>query len=179
MQLAQLLGGPDIDRCLFAETARLVTGHEAEELHVLVQVGEVEIMLGAGVEVVQAEPGKVGDHDVAGQVALLQTGEVVEGLGGCPVEVFAAALVFDEQDALPQQVDVAALAVALLDRFLEAGDAAPGDTEDIEEGIPECLGLGIFAGFVGPFLREGEGTGADFIPRKGHGGQGGGCFREV
>lgn len=35
---------------------------------------------------------------------------------------------------------VAAFAVVLFDRFLEAGDPAAGDAEDREEGVQKCLG---------------------------------------
>ncbi len=44
-QLAQLLGGPDIDGSLGAEGSGLIAGDEAEQLHMFVKVGKVEVML--------------------------------------------------------------------------------------------------------------------------------------
>ncbi len=80
-----------------------------------------------------------------------------------PLEVFAAALVLDEQNAAPQQVDEATLAVVLFDGGFKRSDAAALDPIDIEEVIPERLGLGILAGFVCPLLGEGEGAILDLV----------------
>jgi hypothetical protein len=45
---------------------------------------------------------------------------------------------------------------------------ATADTEDIEELVPESLFFRSFAFDARPFLRKGDRTMADFIPRKRH-----------
>jgi len=58
-----------------------------------------------------------------------------------PIQVLAARLHFDQQDAGPEQVDVAGAAAVLLHRVLEAGNALVGNAEDLEEGDQEGLAL--------------------------------------
>jgi hypothetical protein len=77
--------------------------------------------------------------------------------------------VLDQQHTLPEQVDIAALAVTLFDWRLKRSDPAAGDPEDIEKTIPEALGLGIFRAFICPFPGESQGAVAYFIPGKRHG----------
>src|SRR5690606_35427663 len=98
------------------------------------------------------------------QLGVAQAVEVVAGLGVGAVQVLAAGLVLDQQHTLPEQVNVAILAINLLDPLLEAGDALAADAEDVEELVPEGLGLGILRGHIGPFLREAQGPILDLVP---------------
>ena len=59
VQLAEALGSGDIDRVLLAEKPGFISGNEAEQPDILVQVFELELMLLAVFEVVQAETGEV------------------------------------------------------------------------------------------------------------------------
>src|SRR5690606_38511520 len=104
------------------------------------------------------------------QLGVAQAVEVVAGLGVGAVQVLAAGLVLDQQHALPEQVDVAVLAIELLDPLLETGDALAADAEDLEELVPEGLGLGILRGHVGPFPREAQVPVLDLVPAQWHGG---------
>lgn len=106
-------------------------------------------MLLSFVQVVEAEAREIGDQHVTRQFLFLQAGEIVGALLVGAVEVLAARLMLYEQRPLPEQVDVAVLAVDLLDALLEAGDAAPRYAEELEERIPKgfrvgVLGLGVF-----------------------------------
>ena len=74
----------------------------------------------------------------------------------------------DEEDALPEQVDEATLAVGLDGGFFKGGDSSAGDAEDVEEFIPESFSFRVLGGFVLPFARKGHGAVADLIPRQRH-----------
>jgi hypothetical protein len=81
-----------------------------------------------------------------------------------PVQVLAARLHFDQQDAGPEQVDVAGAAAVLLHRMLETGNALVGDPEDLEEGDQERLALAVLVAGVGPVLGERQGARLNFVP---------------
>lgn len=149
----------------------LVAGDEAEAVDVLVQFLERKFERRfLAFQVVQAETGEIGHQQVAWQLGVAQAVEVVAGLGVGAVQVLAAGLVLDQQHTLPEQVNVAILAIELLDPLLEAGDALAADAEDVEELVPEGLGLGILRGHIGPFLREAQGPILDLVPAQRHGG---------
>jgi hypothetical protein len=93
---------------------------------------------------------------------------VAEGLGFGFAEVFAAAFVFDEDDAGPEEVNPFVCAGDTSDRFLEAGDSAPGNAEHIEKLVPEGVLFCLLALFAGPFFGEGDGAVANFVPGEGH-----------
>ena len=138
---------------------------------VIVEKGEIALVV--WFQIVERDAGKIGDDDVARDfVAAAFAREVLnvaEGLRFGLAEVFATALVFDENDAAPEEVDVAVVAGDSLYRFLEAGDGAARDAENIEKFVPEGLLFGLFALDSGPFLGEGDGAVANFVPRKRHG----------
>lgn len=90
--------------------------------------------------------------------SFIHNAEVVGGLVKGGTEVFSARFVLDNQHALPQQVDVAATAVGLLDRLLEGGDATARNAEYLEERVPEALGFGVFGDVFRPFPEEGQGV---------------------
>ena len=94
--------------------------------------------------------------------------EVVFGLLEGAVEVSATGFVLDEEFAFPEEIDEAAVAVGFGDGGLKGGDAAAGDAEDVEEGVPEGLGFGVLGGVVFPLAGEGGGVGADFVPGERH-----------
>jgi len=164
VQLAHALGGFDVDGVLRGDGLRAVTGDEGEIFDVLVQVGEREFVLRAGFEVVEAEAGEVGDQHESGQVAFLDAGEVIEGLGVGAVEIFAARFVLDEERTFPEEVDVTLLVAELFDGFFKAGDALAVDAEDVEEFGPEGFGFGVFGGLKLPAFGELVGAVTDFVP---------------
>lgn len=90
-------------------------------------------------------------------------------LGVCFGEVFAAGFVFADASAGPEDVDAVGGAGEGFDGFFEGGDGAAGLAEDLEELVPEGVGLGVFFGGGGPVAREGDGALADFVPREWHG----------
>lgn len=168
VQLAQFLCSLHIDRVLLAKTAGLVSGNEAKETNVLGKLSQGEIVLFVAVEIEQTKAGKVGNQHIAGQVALFQAGEVIEGLAGSPLQILAARLVLDQHHPFPEQVDETALTVALLDWRLKGCHPATGDAKDIEEAIPEALRFGIFRTFCSPLATESQGAVTYFIPGNWH-----------
>jgi len=79
--------------------------------------------------------------------------------------------VLGNDTAFPEQVDEVGFALEVLDRFIETGDLAAADAEDVEEFIPEGLGFGALTRGVGPRPGEEDGLVLDFVPREGHAGE--------
>ena len=103
---------------------------------------------------------------VGGEVA-----DVVKRLSFGFMEVFAEGFVLDEHDAGPEEVNAGVIAGDFLDGFLERGDDAAFDAEDVEEFVPESLFFGGFAADAGPFAGEFDGVVADLVPTEWHGGR--------
>ncbi|MBP7764547.1 MAG: hypothetical protein KA113_05110 [Syntrophaceae bacterium] len=168
VQTAHLQGGFDVDRVLLLNFMRLVSGDKTEKPHVLMQVFQGKFMLLLFLQVVETHAGEVGNDDILGKIAFLESGKVTERLIVSFVEVFAARLVLDDQYALPEEVDVAVLISELSDRFFKAGDALAGDAEYVEKTVPEGFGFRFFGAFPFPFLGKSQGARFDFIPAQRH-----------
>ena len=121
------------------------------------------------VEIVQLEGLEVADQNVAGALVLGQRVEITPGLLVGLGEIAPGALLFDDQNARPEEVDVAGAIVELGYMLFIAGHAAPPDPEDLEEVVVEALRLAALVRSVPPFLGEGSGAGAHLVPRKPHG----------
>ncbi len=70
------------------------------------------------------------------------------------------------------RVDVAVLAVELLDPALKGANLAALDSEDFEKFVPETLGVSVLALDMPPLAGKRPGTVGDFIPVERHGLQG-------
>ena len=76
----------------------------------------------------------------------------------------ASALLFNEKDALPEEIDEAtAVAESLHGLFIGRNPTAAG-TEDLEELVIKSLSFAALVVGVFPFLSEFSGTGADLGP---------------
>jgi len=168
VQAGHQLGRLDVDRVLVAERAALHADDEAELLDVLRQVGEREAGLLAFVAVEKLERLEVAEKLEAGPVPFRQRVEVRTGLIAGGDEIAPGALLLDQQDAGPEQVDEAGRVVEALDVFLVAGDGAPPNAEDVEELVVEALGLALLVGGVSSLAREVGGARPDLVPRKPH-----------
>ena len=173
VELAHALGGADVDGVLRLDVLGPVAGDEAEQADMLVQVLQCKFGRPARGQVVHAKAREVADDDDLRQVALCDAGEVAQRLAKGRVQAAPTRLLLDQQHAGPEQVHISLAATVLLDVELEGGDALVGDAEDLEEGDPEGLGLGVFVGGVRPVLGEGQGLVLDFVPGQGHGSSGG------
>ena len=107
---------------------------------------------------------KVAQQDVAREVAVPQPGKIVQRLRLGLFEVSASALLLNEKDALPEKVNETTLVAKVLDRLLEARDAAHRDAENIEEIAIEKLRLPLLVSFPRPVLGESGCSQSDFIP---------------
>ena len=70
--------------------------------------------------------------------------EVFPRLSVGALQVAALAFLLDEQDARPEEVDVAVGVVETPHVFFEARDGAAPDAEDLEEFVVETLRLALF-----------------------------------
>jgi hypothetical protein len=115
---------------------------------------------------------EVRDQDVARQIALGQSVEIVRSLRERAFQIFAGALVLDQEHAFPERVDASAFELAAgagdFDLFFEDRDASRIDAEDIEETVPEALCLRALQALTLPLAGKSEGTVFDLVPGKGH-----------
>ena len=109
------------------------TDNEAELFDVVRQIGQSKCDLVAFFQIIKLEGMKVAQQDVAREVAVPQPGKIVQRLRLGLFEVSASALLLNEKDALPEKVNETALVAKVLDRLLEARDAAHRDAENIEK----------------------------------------------
>jgi hypothetical protein len=83
---------------------------------------------------------------------------------GCGlVEILPGGLVLDEEFAGPEEVDFSEVSGEFFHGFLERGDGAALDAEDVEEVVPVRLALGLLGSGVPPFAGEADGAFADFV----------------
>ena len=157
-------GGLDVRRVLIAEGAALNTDDEAEVLHLLGEFRERKGDRLVLVEVRELECLEVADEEVARFVTLWERIEVLERLVAGSREVPPGALLLDEQDSGPEQIDEAVAVVELLDVRFIAGNATSTYVEDFEEFVVEALRVRLLVGSVLPFAREGGGPGAYLVP---------------
>ena len=85
---------------------------------------------------------------------------MIVGLG----QIASRALLLNEQDARPEQIDETVAVVELRDVRFIARHATSTHTEDVEELVVEALCVSGFVGGIVPFAREGGGAGAYFVP---------------
>ncbi|MGQ4809602.1 hypothetical protein NKDENANG_03025 [Candidatus Entotheonellaceae bacterium PAL068K] len=168
IQSSNPFGGLDVGRVLVAEGAALHAQDEAERFDMAGQVGERE---GNGltlVEIVQLKGLEVADQNVAGAVALGECVEIRPGLIVGAAKVAPGALLLDDQDTRPEQVDKAGAVVQFRHMRLVTRDSAAADPEYLEELVVEALRLALLIGRVPPFLGKTGGTGANLVPRQAH-----------
>ena len=170
VELPDQLGGFDVRRVLVAEGPARDPEDEAELLDVRRQRVEPEGHLVPLEEVVELEVLEVADQDVARPLALGERVEVAAGLFVGRRQVAPGALLLDDQDSRPEEVNEAAGVVELFDPLLVAGDRLPAHPEDAEEVVVKALGLALLVTRVRPLPGEGRGAGADLVPGEAHGG---------
>ena len=153
---ADKFGGLDVGRVLVAEGAALHAEYEAERLDVAGQVLERE---GGGLPLAQIMKLKgleVACQNVARLVPLGERVEILPGLTVGAGQIAPGALLLDDQDARPEQVDEPGAVVGLLHMFLVARDGPAPDPEHLEEVVVEALRLALLVGRVPPLLGEVE-----------------------
>jgi hypothetical protein len=181
VKIAHDFDGFDVRGVLVDESVLLVSSEEGKVIDVVMKIGEGEFdgtegtiieereaPLVVGLQIVEGDACEVRDDDVTRDffVAVF-AGEVLnvtEGLRFGFAEVFAAAFVFDEDDARPEEVNIAVIAGEPAHGFLEAGHGAARNTENIEKFVPEGLLFGLLALCARPFLGKGDGAVTNFIP---------------
>ena len=169
VQLAHQFGGADVDGVLIAECPAPHAEDEAERLDVAGQFLKREADLFAFAEIVKLERLEIADEDVAGALVFGQGVEILPGLPVGLAEIATGALLLDDQDAGPEEIDEAGAVVELGDVVLVAGDRAPPDAEHPEEVVVEALRLAGLVLGLAPFAGEFGGPDADLVPGQAHG----------
>ena len=163
-----------------------VAGNESEVLDLPVEfikredigdtalaVEERQVALFFRFKVMQRNPRKIRNDDVTRDfveaVFAGQTADIIESLRFGFKEALPEGFVFYEQNARPEQVNVAELAGDFLDRFFKAGHDAAFDAEHLEELVPEGLFFGLLARGPGPIAGKLDRVMADFVPTDRHG----------
>ena len=164
VQPSYQLGGFDVGGVLVAEGMALHAEDEAELFNVGRQVRECEGGRFTLIEIVKLEGLEVADQDVAGALVFRQGVNVFPGLVIRAGKVAAGALLFDDQDAGPEQVDVSRPVVQLGDVRFVARDRAALDAENLEKVVVEALRLALLVGGVLPLVGEGGGADANLVP---------------
>ena len=164
MEFTHDLCGQDIDRVLVLEDPPFDADDEAERLHVGRQIRQGEANLFPRVQICQVKRLEIADQDVSGELVVLQPRKVVQRLLPRSDQIAPAGLLFNEEFALPEQVDEALLLSQLFDRLLECRDLAPLDPEQLEELVVEGLGVAPLVSGLGPVSREGRCAGTDLVP---------------
>ncbi|MCY4269798.1 MAG: hypothetical protein OXE80_06475 [Gammaproteobacteria bacterium] len=168
VELANQLGRLDVRRVLITEGPALHAEDEAERLHMLGQFRQGEGDRGALVEVAKLESLEVAQQDEARAVALGQGVEVIPSLFPGHIQIAPGALLFDQQNARPEQVDEAGAVAEFGDMRLVTRHRPPPDAEYLEEVVVEALGLALLVGRVAPGVGELGGAGANFVPGQAH-----------
>ena len=133
------------------------------------QVRQGKIGVFAFVEIVKREGLKVADQDVAGPFPLGQAVEILPGLPVGSGQIASRALLLDNQDARPEQVDEPGPVIQLADMLLVARDGPAPPSEDMEEVVVEALRLTLLVGRVLLLAGKVGSPGAHFVPRQAHG----------
>ena len=105
MEIAHELGGFDVDGVLIAERTLFDTKNEPEALDVLMEVVERKPRFGSLIEVIQFKRLKIAHQNMARQIGFLQAWKIVERLFFRFSKISAGTLLFNEQDALPKQIN--------------------------------------------------------------------------
>ena len=115
------------------------------------------------VEVKNLEAPEVTGHQIARPLRGLEALHVVLRLLLGLAQIFAPALVLDDDFSLPDDVYVTPVPVQFLDRILKTGHLPAVCPVALKKGIPERLCLGILITGVFPAFREGGKPCSDFI----------------
>ncbi len=83
-----------------------------------------------------------------------------------PLQITRGALLFDDQDPRPEEVDVSVAFAQLSDMRLVARDLPPLNAEDIEEIVVEASHLALRVRRIPPVRGESRRSGPDLVPRQ-------------
>ncbi len=168
VQSPDQLGGFDVRRVLIPEGPSLHAEDEPERLDMRGQVREREGDDFALVEIVKLEGLEVAHQDGARAVALGQRVEILPGLFVGRFQVAPGALLLDDENARPEQVNEPGAIVELGDVLLVAGNLTTAFPKDLKELVVEALRLALLVRGVLPVFGKDGGAVAHLVPRQAH-----------
>src|SRR6266849_10225715 len=115
-------------------------------------------------KVVELERLEIADQHETGEFVFLQSRKVVECLPPSANQVSSGALLFNEEDALPEKINETALFPQAFNRLFERCNSASGDAKNLEEFVIEGLALATFIPSVFPVIGETRRTSPDLVP---------------
>ena len=154
VQSPDLFSRFDIGWVLIAKGPALHAEDEPERLHMGGQILERE---GGGfplVEIVQLEGLEVADQNVARAVLFGQGVNIRAGLIVGAGKIVPGALLFDDQDAWPEQVDEPRPIVQPLYVFFVAPNGPALLPENLEKLVIEALGIALLVRVIRPLASE-------------------------
>ena len=116
----------------------------------------------------QLESLEVADQDVSRALVLWQDIEIFPGLLVGFVQIASGALLLDDENTRPEQVDEPRAVVQLRDTLLVAGNASPLDPEYLKEVVVETLRFSLLVARLAPLSCKGSGAGTDLVPGQAH-----------
>jgi hypothetical protein len=143
VQRAHDFGSENVYRILIAENPPFLAGDEAEILHMIGQIFKPEAHrpVRRDVEIVKLEILKIGQENIPRQLVLFETRKVIERLPSRGRQAAPRRFLLDEELALPEKIEIAALFIGQVHAMLETCDPPPGAAEQIEKLVVESLRL--------------------------------------
>jgi hypothetical protein len=154
---------------LIAENPPFLAGDEAEILHMIGQIFKPEAHrpVRRDVEIVKLEILKIGQENIPRQLVLFETRKVIERLPSRGRQAAPRRFLLDEELALPEKIEIAALFIGQVHAMLEACDPPPGDAEQLEKIVVKSLRLAPLVLGAIPILGEFRRAGLDVSRRMG------------
>ena len=168
VQSTDQLRGLDVRPILIAEDPALNSEDEAQRLDLARQFRKRERNQFPLIEIVELEGLEIADQDEAWAVALRNGVEILLRLPAGFLEIPAGALLLDDKNTGPEEVDKAGAIVELGDMLLVAGDLSTALPKHLKEFIAEALRFPLLVGRVTPFICKSGGLHANLVPIKAH-----------
>jgi len=168
MKLSHQRRSLDVDRVLVTKRSLLDAHDESKLQDVLREISQPDRFVPAFIQVVELERLEITQQKVPRQLCVLEPGKILQSLGLGRNEAPARALLLDQEQTLPEEINESALFAKQPDGFFEAGYATDRYAEHVKEVLVEELRLALFVPMSGPFVGKTRSTRSNLIPGKSH-----------
>ena len=170
MQRTHHLRGRYIGGVLIPENPAFLPDDETESLDMVGQISQREPQrhLRIDIEIIKLEGLEIRQQNIARQLVILQRRKVIKRLLSGSAQVKPRRFLLDQQLALPEQVEIAALLVGKIDAMLEAGHALARHAKHLEKCIVKRLAFAALIMGVLPLISKMCGPRLDVVPVQPH-----------